>query len=284
MRVEAIFLEKVIELHPKAEEKPCVIGNCQAGWAVLMLAAVRPELFGPIIVPGSPLSYWAGVKGQNPMRYLGGLLGGSWVTALISDLGAGKFDGANLVANFEVANPSNTFWTKAYNVWSQVDTEPERFLEFEENGFHPHDVLDRLVGHGIGCKTDEIGRMSGTHGDAEFTVGLETADARPVTRAGIDDNEWPFRLIDLDSFGCPDSGQKVVSRLVERAAIEDQIDIELEHVRYRHLLLRVIVVAALAHHIPEQDSALHRVDHVLAKRSAKCLHRVRHLLPREPST
>ena len=132
MRVEAIFLEKVIELHPKAEEKPCVIGNCQAGWAVLMLAAVRPELFGPIIVPGSPLSYWAGVKGQNPMRYLGGLLGGSWVTALISDLGAGKFDGANLVANFEVANPSNTFWSKAYNVWSQIDTEPERFLEFEK--------------------------------------------------------------------------------------------------------------------------------------------------------
>ena len=61
MRAEAVFLEKVIALHPDAEGKPCVIGNCQAGWAVMMLAAVRPELFGPIIVPGSPLSYWAGV-------------------------------------------------------------------------------------------------------------------------------------------------------------------------------------------------------------------------------
>ncbi len=39
---------------PKAEGKPCVIGNCQAGWAVMMLAAIRPELFGPIIVAGSP--------------------------------------------------------------------------------------------------------------------------------------------------------------------------------------------------------------------------------------
>ena len=132
MRAEAVFLEKVIELHPKAQEKPCVIGNCQAGWAVLMLAAVRPELFGPIIVPGSPLSYWAGVKGKNPMRYLGGLLGGSWLTALTSDLGAGKFDGAYLVENFEMANPSNTFWSKPYSVWSKVDTEPERFLEFEK--------------------------------------------------------------------------------------------------------------------------------------------------------
>ncbi|HRF45812.1 MAG TPA: DUF3141 domain-containing protein, partial [Candidatus Competibacteraceae bacterium] len=29
MRAEAKFLEKVIELHPDAEGKPCVIGNCQ---------------------------------------------------------------------------------------------------------------------------------------------------------------------------------------------------------------------------------------------------------------
>ena len=131
MRAEEAFLEKVIELHPEAEGKPCVIGNCQAGWAVMMLAAVRPELFGPIIVPGSPLSYWAGVKGQNPMRYTGGLLGGSWLTALMSDLGKGRFDGGYLVENFESMNPSNTYWSKNYNLWSKVDTEAERFLGFE---------------------------------------------------------------------------------------------------------------------------------------------------------
>ncbi|HRD67280.1 MAG TPA: DUF3141 domain-containing protein [Candidatus Competibacter sp.] len=131
MRAEAKFLEKVIELHPDAEGKPCVIGNCQAGWAVMMLAATRPELFGPIIIPGSPLSYWAGVEGQNPMRYTGGLLGGSWLTALAGDLGHGKFDGANLVGNFENLNPANTYWTKNYDLWSNVDTESERFLEFE---------------------------------------------------------------------------------------------------------------------------------------------------------
>ncbi len=131
MHAEAVFLEKVIELHPEAEGKPCVIGNCQAGWAVMMLAAVRPELFGPIIVPGSPLSYWAGVKGENPMRYTGGLLGGSWLTALSSDLGKGTFDGGYLVENFENLNPANTYWTKNYNLWSKVDTEAERFLGFE---------------------------------------------------------------------------------------------------------------------------------------------------------
>ena len=68
-RAEAIFLEKVIARHPEADGKPCVIGNCQAGWAIMMLAALRPELFGPIIIAGSPLSYWAGVRGKYPMRY-----------------------------------------------------------------------------------------------------------------------------------------------------------------------------------------------------------------------
>ena len=128
---EAIFLEKVIALHPTAEGKPCVIGNCQAGWAIMMVAAIRPELFGPIIIAGSPLSYWAGVRGQYPMRYSGGLLGGSWLTALTSDVGRGKFDGAWLVQNFESQNPANTLWTKSYNLYSKVDTEASRYLEFE---------------------------------------------------------------------------------------------------------------------------------------------------------
>ena len=128
---EAAFLEKVIALHPDADGQPCVIGNCQAGWALMMLAALRPELFGPLIVAGSPLSYWAGVRGKNPMRYSGGLLGGSWLTALASDLGNGKFDGAWLVQNFENQNPANTLWSKPYNLYSKIDTEPSRYLQFE---------------------------------------------------------------------------------------------------------------------------------------------------------
>jgi hypothetical protein len=131
-RAEGVFLEKVVALHPEADGKPCVIGNCQAGWAVMILASLRPELFGPLIIAGAPLSYWAGVRGKNPMRYTGGLLGGSWLTALTSDLGAGKFDGAWLVQNFENMNPSNTLWTKQYNVYSKVDSEAPRYLEFEK--------------------------------------------------------------------------------------------------------------------------------------------------------
>ena len=130
-RAQARFIEFVAERHKDAEGKPCLIGNCQAGWQIMMTAAMRPALPGPIVLVGSPLSYWSGVRGQRSLRYLGGLLGGTWLTSLAGDLGKGIFDGANLVANFEFENPSNTFWKKPYNLYSQVDTEAARFLAFE---------------------------------------------------------------------------------------------------------------------------------------------------------
>ena len=127
----AVFIKRVADMHAGADGKPVVIGNCQAGWALMMLAAKYPELCGPLILAGSPLSYWAGVRGQNPMRYTGGLLGGSWLTALMSDLGAGTFDGAWLVQNFENLNPANTLWAKQYSLYAKIDTEASRYLGFE---------------------------------------------------------------------------------------------------------------------------------------------------------
>ena len=131
-RAEALFVRKVAELHPEAEGKPCLVGNCQAGWQIMMMSAANPDLVGPIMLAGSPLSYWAGVRGKNPMRYTGGLLGGTWLTSLSGDLGNGIFDGAYLVQNFEYLNPANTYWDKSYNVYSKIDTEPPRYLDFEK--------------------------------------------------------------------------------------------------------------------------------------------------------
>ncbi len=131
-RAEGIFLKKVHELHPDSEGKPFVIGNCQGGWALMILAAVAPELFGPILLAGSPVSYWAGVEGKNPMRYTGGLSGGSWLSSFMSDIGNGIFDGSYLVQNFENLNPSNTLWGKQYNLYSKIDTETQRYLDFEK--------------------------------------------------------------------------------------------------------------------------------------------------------
>jgi pimeloyl-ACP methyl ester carboxylesterase len=131
-QAEARFVEEVAARHPSAEGKPVLIGNCQAGWQMMMMSAMHPDIVGPVMLAGSPLSYWAGVLGKSPMRYLGGLLGGTWLTSLAGDLGNGIFDGANLVANFESMHPDNTYWTKIYNVYSNIDTEPPRFLEFEK--------------------------------------------------------------------------------------------------------------------------------------------------------
>lgn len=131
---EQQFVKKVRSLHPQSR-KPAIIGNCQGGWAAMMLASSDPDDTGPIVVTGAPMSYWSGAWGEgesaNPMRYAGGILGGTWLSSMSADLGNGKFDGAHLVQNFEYLNPANTFWDKYRHLYANIDTEPPRFLEFE---------------------------------------------------------------------------------------------------------------------------------------------------------
>lgn len=131
MLAEARLLAEVPARHPDAPGGPCVIGNGEAGWAIMGLAALRPPLPGPLLIAGAPLSYWAGAPGLNPMRHSGGLLGGSWLSHFASDLGNGRFDGANLVLNFEGLKPGNTWWSKYANLCDRADSEGPCFLEFE---------------------------------------------------------------------------------------------------------------------------------------------------------
>ncbi len=150
-QVMAWFVETVRGLHTHAR-KPIIIGNCQAGWAIAMLGTLHPENVGPIILNGAPLSFWAGVAGKNPMRYRAGWTGGVWLASLWSDLGNGMFDGANLLAGFEDLNLSRTLWDKQYYLWANLDTEEERYLEFEKwwNGYFKltgdefHFIVDEL--------------------------------------------------------------------------------------------------------------------------------------------
>ena len=125
------FFERVVALHPNAP-LPFAIGNCQAGYQTLMVAMLRPDLFGPCLLAGAPMSFWQGRHGENPMRYAGGLNGGSWLTALTSDLNKGKFDGTWLVLNFDKLGPANWLWEKQYGVYANVDTDGPRYLGFEE--------------------------------------------------------------------------------------------------------------------------------------------------------
>ncbi|MDT8853641.1 DUF3141 domain-containing protein [Paracoccaceae bacterium Fryx2] len=130
-RAEAEFVREVMRRHPNSP-KPVITGNCQGGWATLLLAATNPDLTGPLVINGAPVATWAGEVGKNPMRYNAGVLGGTWLPMLMSDMGGGLFDGANLVMNFETLNPGRTLFRKYTDLFRDIDKGDERFLEFEK--------------------------------------------------------------------------------------------------------------------------------------------------------
>lgn len=130
-RAEAAFVREVMRRHPEAS-RPVITGNCQGGWATLLLAATNTDLTGPIVVNGAPVDPWAGVVGENPMRYNAGVLGGTWIPMFLSDLGGGIFDGAHLVANFEALNPGRTLFRKYADLFRDIDNDDRSFLEFEK--------------------------------------------------------------------------------------------------------------------------------------------------------
>jgi hypothetical protein len=151
------FVEAVSKRHPG--KPPVLYGNCQAGWAITLLSADCEGLIGPAVLNGSPLSYWAGESGVNPMRIAGGMVGGAWLTHLLADLGDGRFDGAWLAANFENLKPE-AVWEKYANLFTNLDTERERFLEFERwwNGFYflsREEILAIVENLFIGNKLEE---------------------------------------------------------------------------------------------------------------------------------
>ncbi len=129
-RSEAEFVREVMRRHPDAP-RPVVTGNCQGGWATLLLAATNPDLTGPVVINGAPVATWSGRVGENPMRYNGGVLGGTWIPMLLSDLGGGIFDGAHLVQNFEMLNPARTLFRKYADLFRDADHAEASFLEFE---------------------------------------------------------------------------------------------------------------------------------------------------------
>ena len=48
---EAEFVREVARRHP-ASGKPAVIGNCQAGWQTIIMAATNPDVPGPLLLAG----------------------------------------------------------------------------------------------------------------------------------------------------------------------------------------------------------------------------------------
>ena len=123
------FVAEVVHRYPG--EKPALYGNCQAGWAVALLAADCVGVTGPTVLNGAPLSYWGGEAGVNPMRLAGGMTGGVWATRLLADLSGGLFDGAWLAQNFEQLDPGHAGFGKYRALFARPEAERDRFLDFE---------------------------------------------------------------------------------------------------------------------------------------------------------
>ena len=129
------FVAHVAKLHDG--KRPILYGNCQGGWVAALLAAHCSGSTGPAVLVGAPLSYWEGAPAVNPMRLAGGFVGGVWLTHFLADLNQDHFDGAWLAQNFESLKPGNAVWDKYADLFTKMDTEADRFLDFERwwNGF-----------------------------------------------------------------------------------------------------------------------------------------------------
>ena len=184
------FVEAVSNRHDG--KPPVLYGNCQAGWAATLLSADCEGLAGPAVLNGSPLSYWAGEPGVNPMRIAGGMVGGVWLTHFLADLNQNRFDGAWLVQNFENLKPGNAAFDKFANLFTNIDTEAERFLEFERwwNGFYRlsgEEIVSIVENLFVGNKLEE-GRFKV---DGDCTIDLRKIRNPLVIFASYGDNITP---------------------------------------------------------------------------------------------
>ncbi|WP_229724121.1 DUF3141 domain-containing protein [Cribrihabitans marinus] len=184
------FVSEVARRHP--DMAPVLYGNCQAGWAATLLAADCEGLTGPIVLNGSPLSYWSGEAASSPMRMMGALTGGSWAAQMVSDLGDGRFDGAWLAQNFESLQPEKAIWDKYATLFAHADTERERFLEFERwwNGYYTlsrEEILGITQNLFIGNRL-ELGEMQL---DAHCTIDLRRIGNPLIIFASEGDNITP---------------------------------------------------------------------------------------------
>ena len=135
-RAEVAVVHEVMRLHPDSPP-PVVTGSCQGGWAPLLLAATNPDLTGPIVLNGAPVTSWSGEIGRNPMLCIAGILGGTWQPMFMSDPGGDVFDGARLVQNFEMLTPSRNFLFKYYDL----------FADSALGGGAPHSDIRHAPGH-----------------------------------------------------------------------------------------------------------------------------------------
>ena len=102
---------------------------------------------------------------------------------------------------------------------------------FDEDRLGASNIFDRLTRHGLRQKSNEVARMAGFKCNADFAVGLESANSRTVTGARIDDDKGPQLRIDVDAVGRDNPHKSVIYRPLKLTAIDNQFHLVIEHMR-----------------------------------------------------
>ena len=103
-------------------------------------------------------------------------------------------------------------------------------------------------------------------------VRLEPADPGTVPRTWVDDHEGAPPRIEGDAFRWDDPHKPVIHRALQRSPIDDKLRLVAEHMWHSLGQMLAILVAALAHDVPEQHRALGRVDRVIHRRADEAEH------------
>ena len=123
--------------------------------------------------------------------------------------------------------------------------------------------LQGLIGFRFRKEDDEIDRMPLGHRHADLTVTLEPADARPMARTGIDDDDRRFCGIDAIvpavsiNFGDPEQG--VIGRTLELPRIQQGFVFEIQQRRHASPVMRDHIVGPLAQRIQKQHRAFPKI-------------------------
>ena len=127
---------------------------------------------------------------------------------------------------------------------------------FEKRRLRVGDVLDGLARHGLWQEADEVAGVARLERYPYFTVSLEAANPGAVPGARIDNDEGAFVAVDFNARRRSDTDQGVVHRPRQLAAIHDQLEPELQHVRRQLRPVFMISLGAPLQNIAKKKRAL----------------------------